>query len=114
IVKQNNFNIEIKNHKINNHKTIVQPLPTIQYIIEQRRKLLLFSHLPKLKQDSHKQPLSLKPLPQNLSNKLPKQLIFLPQTPPQKLQTPIQNLNEAHLLLLQNTPFQDLHPKKQS
>ncbi|WP_186306001.1 phosphoglycerate kinase, partial [Staphylococcus epidermidis] len=100
----------IKHAEITNHNRILQPLPTIQYIIQQAPKLLLFSHLPKLKQQTHKQPLSLNPLPQNLSNKLPKQLIFLPQTPPQKLQTPIQNLNQRHLLLLQNTPFEHLHP----
>ncbi|WP_145387216.1 phosphoglycerate kinase, partial [Staphylococcus epidermidis] len=100
------FNLPIKHRQITNHNTILQPLPTIQYIIQQPPKLLLFSHLPKLKQQTHKQPLSLNPLPQNLSNKLRKQLIFLPQTPPQKLQTPIENLNQADLLLLENTPFQ--------
>ncbi|WP_150873736.1 phosphoglycerate kinase, partial [Staphylococcus saprophyticus] len=54
------------------------------------------------------------PLANALTQKLPQELTFLPQTRPQTLQQSLKHLNQSHLLLLQNTPFQHLHPKKES
>ncbi|HCY5458829.1 TPA: phosphoglycerate kinase, partial [Staphylococcus aureus] len=48
------FNVPLKDGEITNDNRIVQALPTIQYIIEQGGKIVLFSHLGKVKEESDK------------------------------------------------------------
>ncbi|MDU5912185.1 MAG: phosphoglycerate kinase, partial [Staphylococcus epidermidis] len=86
----------------------------IEYIIEQGGKLVLFSHLGKVKEESDKEGLSLKPVAENLSKKLGKEVIFVPETRGEKLETAIENLNEGDVLLVENTRFEDLDGKKES
>ncbi|MDU0850079.1 MAG: phosphoglycerate kinase, partial [Staphylococcus epidermidis] len=108
------FNVPIKDGEITNDNRIVQALPTIEYIIEQGGKLVLFSHLGKVKEESDKEGLSLKPVAENLSKKLGKEVIFVPETRGEKLETAIENLNEGDVLLVENTRFEDLDGKKES
>ena len=112
VLERADFNVPIKDGGITNDNRIVQALPTIEYIIEQGGKLVLFSHLGKVKEESDKEGLSLKPVAENLSKKLGKEVIFVPETRGEKLETAIENLNEGDVLLVENTRFEDLDGKK--
>lgn len=114
VLERADFNVPIKDGEITNDNRIVQALPTIEYIIEQGGKLVLFSHLGKVKEESDKEGLSLKPVAENLSKKLGKEVIFIPETRGEKLETAIENLNEGDVLLVENTRFEDLDGKKES
>ncbi|MEW4384758.1 phosphoglycerate kinase [Staphylococcus epidermidis] len=114
VLERADFNVPIKDGEITNDNRIVQALPTIKYIIEQGGKLVLFSHLGKVKEESDKERLSLKPVAENLSKKLGKEVIFVPETRGEKLETAIENLNEGAVLLVENTRFEDLDGKKES
>ncbi|NAM74697.1 phosphoglycerate kinase [Staphylococcus epidermidis] len=114
VLERADFNVPIKDGEITNDNRIVQALPTIEYIIEQGGKLVLFSHLGKVKEESDKEGLSLKPVAENLSKKLGKEVIFVPETRGEKLKTAIENLNEGDVLLVENTRFEDLDGKKES
>ncbi len=114
VLERADFNVPIKDGEITNDNRIVQALPTIEYIIEQVGKLVLFSHLGKVKEESDKEGLSLKPVAENLSKKLGKEVIFVPETRGEKLETAIENLNEGDVLLVENTRFEDLDGKKES
>ncbi|MBF2302335.1 phosphoglycerate kinase [Staphylococcus epidermidis] len=114
VLERADFNVPIKDGEITNDNRIVQALPTIEYIIEQGGKLVLFSHLGKVKEESDKEGLSLKPVAENLSKKLGKEVIFVPETRGEKLETAIENLNEGDVLLGENTRFEDLDGKKES
>ena len=114
VLERADFNVPIKDGEITNDNRIVQALPTIEYIIEQGGKLVLFSHLGKVKEESDKEGLSLKPVAENLSKKLGKEVIFVPETRGEKLETAIENLNEGDVLLVENTRFEDLEGKKES
>ena len=114
VLERADFNVPIKDGEITNDNRIVQALPTIEYIIEQGGKLVLFSHLGKVKEESDKERLSLKPVAENLSKKLGKEVIFVPETRGEKLETAIENLNEGDVLLVENTRFEDLDGKKES
>ena len=114
VLERADFNVPIKDGEITNDNRIVQALPTIKYIIEQGGKLVLFSHLGKVKEESDKERLSLKPVAENLSKKLGKEVIFVPETRGEKLETAIENLNEGDVLLVENTRFEDLDGKKES
>lgn len=114
VLERADFNVPIKDGEITNDNRIVQALPTIKYIIEQGGKLVLFSHLGKVKEESDKEGLSLKPVAENLSKKLGEEVIFVPETRGEKLETAIENLNEGDVLLVENTRFEDLDGKKES
>ena len=114
VLERADFNVPIKDGEITNDNRIVQALPTIKYIIEQGGKLVLFSHLGKVKEESDKEGLSLKPVAENLYKKLGKEVIFVPETRGEKLETAIENLNEGDVLLVENTRFEDLDGKKES
>lgn len=114
VLERADFNVPIKDGEITNDNRIVKALPTIEYIIEQGGKLVLFSHLGKVKEESDKEGLSLKPVAENLSKKLGKEVIFVPETRGEKLETAIENLNEGDVLLVENTRFEDLDGKKES
>ncbi|MFF5513224.1 phosphoglycerate kinase [Staphylococcus capitis] len=114
VLERADFNVPLKDGEINNDNRIVQALPTIKYIIEQGGKLVLFSHLGKVKEESDKEGLSLKPVADDLSKKLGKEVTFVPETRGEKLETAIKNLNEGDVLLVENTRFEDIDGKKES
>ncbi|BBD90659.1 phosphoglycerate kinase [Staphylococcus caprae] len=114
VLERADFNVPLKDGKITNDNRIVQALPTIKYIIEQGGKLVLFSHLGKVKEESDKAGLSLKPVADDLSEKLGKEVTFVPETRGEKLETAIKNLNEGDVLLVENTRFEDIDGKKES
>ena len=62
VLERADFNVPLKNGEITNDNRIVQALPTIKYILEQGGKLVLFSHLGKVKEESDKKELTLKPV----------------------------------------------------
>ena len=108
------FNVPLKDGEITNDNRIVQALPTIKYIIEQGGKVILFSHLGKVKEESDKESLTLKPVADDLSKKLNKDVVFVPETRGEKLESSIKDLNPGDVLLVQNTRFEDLDGKKES
>ena len=114
VLERADFNVPLKDGEITNDNRIVQALPTIKYIIEQGGKLVLFSHLGKVKEESDKEGLSLKPVADALSKKLGKDVTLVPETRGEKLETAIKNLKEGDVLLVENTRFEDIDGKKES
>ncbi|TRM05102.1 phosphoglycerate kinase [Staphylococcus hominis] len=114
VLERADFNVPLKNGEITNDNRIVQALPTIKYILEQGGKLVLFSHLGKVKEESDKKELTLKPVADSLTEKLGKEVVFVPETRGEKLESSIKNLNEGDVLLVENTRFEDLDGKKES
>ncbi|MFR2913227.1 phosphoglycerate kinase [Staphylococcus hominis] len=114
VLERADFNVPLKNGEITNDNRIVQALPTIKYILEQGGKLVLFSHLGKVKEESDKKELTLKPVADSLTEKLGKEVVFVPETRGEKLESAIKNLNEGDVLLVENTRFEDLDGKKES
>ncbi|HHW9534277.1 TPA: phosphoglycerate kinase [Staphylococcus aureus] len=108
------FNVPLKDGEITNDNRIVQALPTIQYIIEQGGKIVLFSHLGKVKEESDKAKLTLHPVAEDLSKKLDKEVVFVPETRGEKLEAAIKDLKEGDVLLVENTRYEDLDGKKES
>ena len=48
------FNVPMKNGEITNDNRIVQAIPTIQYALDQNAKVVLFSHLGRVKTEEDK------------------------------------------------------------
>ncbi|MGB7366790.1 phosphoglycerate kinase [Carnobacterium jeotgali] len=108
------FNVPMKDGVITNDNRIQAALPTIQYVIEQGGKVILFSHLGKVKTEEDKAGKSLRPVAERLSELLGKDVTFVPETRGEKLESAIEGLNAGDVLVFENTRFEDVDGKKES
>ncbi len=108
------FNVPMKDGEITNDNRIVQALPTIEYLLENNAKVILFSHLGKVKTEEDKAKLSLKPVATRLGELLGKDVTFVPQTRGAELEEAINNLKDGDVLVFENTRFEDVDGKKES
>ena len=74
------FNVPIKDGKITDDNRIVESLKTINYAIENDAKVILMSHLGRIKTEEDKESNSLEPVAFRLSELLNKEVIFVDET----------------------------------
>lgn len=108
------FNVPIKDSIINDDNRIVESLPTINYAIENEAKVILLSHLGRVKEEKDLKKNDLKPVSVRLSELLNKEVTFIEATRGQKLEESILNMKEKDVLLIQNTRYEDLDSEKES
>ncbi len=108
------FNVPIKNGEITDDKRIVAALPTINYALEKRAKLVLFSHLGRVKQPEDLSKNDLSVVCKKLSNHLGFEVLFSSETRGEELENLVKNLQPGQVLLVQNTRYEDLEGKKES
>ncbi|MCI3029091.1 phosphoglycerate kinase [Desemzia sp. C1] len=114
VLERADFNVPMKDGKITNDNRIQAALPTINYILEQGGKLVLFSHLGKIKTEEDKADKTLKPVAERLSELLGKDVTFVPVTRGQELEDAIAAMQSGDVLMVENTRFEDLDGKKES
>ena len=102
------FNVPIKNGVIGNDNRIVAALPTIKYVMEQGGKLILLSHLGRIKSDDDKKELTLAPVAKRLGELLGKPVKFVSVNEGKELEDAVNSLNDGDVLLMENTRFQDI------
>ena len=108
------FNVPMKNGVITNDNRIVQALPTIQYALEQNAKVVLFSHLGRVKEEADKAKNSLAPVAVRLTELLGQQVKFVPQTRGKELEEAVKNMQPKDVVMFENTRWEDLEGKKES
>ena len=108
------FNVPIKDGVILDDTRIKESLKTINYAIDNNAKVILMSHLGRIKEESDKIKNTLKPVSVRLRELLNKEVVFVPTTRGSELENAINNLNNGDVLLMENTRFEDLPDKKES
>lgn len=108
------FNVPIKDGNITDDNRIVESLKTIEYAIENGAKVILMSHLGRVKTIEDKETNTLEPVAFRLSELLGKEVIFVDETRGSLLEEEINNLQDGQVLLMENTRFEDLDGKKES
>lgn len=108
------FNVPIKDGIIQDDNRIIQALPTIKYLIDNNAKIILCSHLGKVKTEEDKASKSLAPVAKRLAELLNQDVVFIDQTRGEKLETAVNNLNPGEVLMFENTRFEDVDGKKES
>lgn len=108
------FNVPMKDGVITNDNRIVQALPTIKYALEQNAKLVLFSHLGRVKTEADKATNSLAPVAKRLSTLLNQDVKFVPVTRGVELEEAVKALQPKQIVMFENTRFEDLNGKKES
>ncbi len=108
------FNVPIKDGIITDDTRIKESLKTIKYAIDNNAKVILMSHLGRIKEENDKLKNTLKPVSVRLSELLNKEVTFVPNTRGEELEEKINNLQPSDVLLMENTRFEDLPDKKES
>ena len=108
------FNVPIKEGIIQDDTRIKKELPTIQYAIMKGAKIILLSHLGKIKEPSDLEKNNLYPISIRLSELLDKEVFFSNETRGTKLEKQVSELKNGEVLLIQNTRYEDLDGKKES
>ena len=108
------FNVPIKDGVIGDDNRMTAALPTINYIIDNGGKAILFSHLGRVKTEEDKKALTLKPVAKHLAELLNKPVTFVPVTRGKQLEDAIDNMKDGDVLLVENTRFEDLDGRKES
>ena len=108
------FNVPIKNGIIEDDNRIKASLETIKYAADKGAKVILMSHLGRIKQEEDKIGKTLKPVSEALSKLLNQKVLFIPYTRGKELENAINKMNNGDILLMENTRFEDADNKKES
>lgn len=108
------FNIPVSNNEIIDDNRIKSSLKTINYAVNSGAKVILMSHLGKIKDEKDKKHNSLKIVADYLKNIYGRKLFFSKYTKGKELETKIENLKNGEILLIENTRFEDVPDNMES
>lgn len=114
VLLRTDFNVPMNKGIIMSNKRIVESLPTIQKIISSNAKLVIFSHLGRVKEEKDLIEKDLFPVAVELSRLLKQSVLFVRETKGENLEAAIQKLKNGEVLLVQNTRFEDLNNKAET
>ena len=113
VILRLDLNVPIKDEKILSKEKINSSLKTINYISNSGGRVIILSHLGKIKEEKDKEKNSLfivyKEMLKEFNN-----IYFSSATHGTVLEEKINNLNNGDILLVENTRFEDLDNKKES
>ena len=108
------LNVPIKDGVITNDFRIQKSLETIKYAISKDAKVIILSHLGRIKSEEDLAKYDLEPVSIRLSELLGKKVLFAGETRGRHTKALVRNLKEGEVLLLQNTRYEDLNGNKES
>ena len=106
------FNVPIKGGKITDDTRIVKALPTINYLLENNAKVVLFSHLGKVdhkdpeKCEADKKKNNMEPVAVRLSELVDATVKFVSETRGVALESAVKELQPGEIVLVQNTRYE--------
>lgn len=114
VIVRVDYNVPIINGRILDNNRIVASLETINYLLSKNAKIILMSHIGKIKTKSDLEANSLKPVRDELSILLHKDIKFSSTLRGKELDDLVNNLNPGDILLLENTRYMDYPDKLES
>ncbi len=108
------FNVPIKDGVITSEKRIDAALKTINKVISEGGKAILFSHLGRIASEADKEKNSLEVVARKLAEKLGKGIKFVDATRGPELEETINNMENGDVIMFQNTRYEDLNNKAES
>lgn len=113
VVVRVDFNVPLKGGEIRDDNRIVAALPTIKELIAKGARVILMSHLGKIKHkeapevvEEQKKKNNMAPVAKRLSELLGQEVVFVPVTRGEELEKAVAALNDGQVLLMQNTRYE--------
>ena len=114
IIIRSDLNVPIKDGIITDNSRIIASVKTIKYALDNNAKVIILSHLGRVKVESDKQKNSLKPVYEELNQLLDNKLHFVNDTKGIKVEHAVSELPYKEALLLENTRWEDVPDEKES
>ena len=114
VIVRVDYNVPFKDGKILDDNRIVASLKTINYLIENKAKIILLSHLGRVESEEDMKKNSLEEVSKHLSTLVNTPVYFSNLTRGELLEEMINNLQESEILLIENTRFEDYPAKLES
>lgn len=114
VILRCDFNVPINNGLITDDTRIIESLETINYLVKNNAKVIILSHLGKVKVEEDKKNNTLYPVYLRLKELLNTNVYFSEETRGEKLEKMIANLKPQDVLLIENTRFEDIPDKLES
>ena len=108
------FNVPMEDGRIVDDNRIRAALDTINYCIENNTKVILLSHLGRVKEPRDLEKNDMAPVAERLSQLLKKHILFSEKTRGPELENIVSHMKYKDVLLIQNTRYEDLDGKKES
>ena len=114
VILRCDFNVPIKNGNVLDETKIIKSLKTINYLLSENCKIIILSHLGRVKSSEDMNVYSLEPVKKVLERILNKPVKFAKDILSPATSTVAQNLAPGEILLLENTRFLDIPNKLES
>lgn len=114
VILRLDLNVTIKDGKILSDEKIKASLETINYLLNHNARVIILSHLGKVKTKEDKNNNSLYKVYEKLCSYLDKRVFFSSSTRGKILEEKINNLKNGEVLLVENTRYEDLNNKAES
>jgi len=108
------FNVPIMDGVITDDNRIKESLKTIKYAIEENAKVILLSHLGRIKEEKDLEKNDLSIVATRLEELLNQKVTFIETTRGPIVESVISNMQDGDVVLLQNTRYEDLYGKLES
>ena len=114
VIVRVDYNVPMKDGVIVDNNRIVSSLETINYLISENAKIILMSHMGKIKTEEDKANNTLLPVKSELEHLLNKEVNFCSELKGETLEKEVNDLLPGEILLLENTRYMDYPEKLES
>lgn len=108
------LNVPLKNGIIQDDNRIKESIPTIEYAVNNGAKVIILSHLGRIKSEEDKIGNSLLPISKRLSELLNKKVYFSNETQGSVLTNMVNKMNPSDIILIENTRYEDIPNNKEN
>ena len=114
VILRCDFNVPMVKGNITDESKIIKSLETINYLLSKNCKIIILSHLGRVKTEEDKKNTSLLPIKSSLERLLNKPIKFATDILSEETKNMALNLQSGEILLLENTRFLDVPNKLES
>lgn len=114
VILRVDYNVPIKNGVILDEHKITETLETINYLIAENCKIIILSHLGKVKTEEDKLKYTLEPVARKLKELLGSEVYFTKDIMSPDLKRRVSELKPKEILMLENTRFADVPNRLES